>query len=69
MIFYGFFTAKRSKNKGKVSDIDEKLCRTDPYSLCLLLSELGFTLTPKYRFVFVDEAQDISPSEYAVLRK
>lgn len=28
MIFYGFFTAKRSKNKGKVSDIDEK---TLPY--------------------------------------
>lgn len=47
----------------------KKLCRTDPYSLCLILSELGLPLTPKYRFVFVDEAQDISPCEYAVLKK
>ena len=60
-------TVKKIKVSYQIST--KKLCRTDPYSLCLLLSELGFTLTPKYRFVFVDEAQDISPSEYAVLRK
>ncbi len=46
----------------------KKLCRYDPFSLCLLLTELGLPLTPKYGFVFVDEAQDISASEYAVLR-
>ena len=33
-----------------------------------MLTELGFPLSPKYGFVFVDEAQDISPAEYAVLR-
>lgn len=60
-------TVKKIKVRYQIST--KKLCRTDPYSLCLLLSELGFTLTPKYRFVFVDEAQDIAPSEYAVLRK
>ena len=46
----------------------KKLCKTDPYALCLILVELGLPLTPKYRFIFVDEAQDISLSEYRVLQ-
>lgn len=46
----------------------KKLCKFDPFVLCLLLTELGFALSPKYGFVFVDEAQDISAVEYAVLR-
>ena len=45
-----------------------KLIRSDAYALCRLLTELGFRLTPTYAFVFVDEAQDISPCEYEVLR-
>lgn len=44
------------------------LCAFDPFALCLILCELGYPLTPKYGFVFVDEGQDISPAEYAVLR-
>ncbi|MGN1104455.1 MAG: UvrD-helicase domain-containing protein [Candidatus Coproplasma sp.] len=45
-----------------------KLIRSDAYVLCRLLTELGYKLTPTYAFVFVDEAQDISPCEYEVLR-
>ena len=59
-------TIKKAKTRHGMST--KKLCRTDPYALCLILTELGFPLTPKYAFVFVDEAQDISSSEYGVLR-
>ncbi len=59
-------TIKKAKTRHGMST--KKLCRTDPYALCLILTELGFPLTPKYAFVFVDEAQDISRSEYGVLR-
>lgn len=59
-------TVKKIKTRYGVST--KKLCATDTYSLCLILSELGLPLTPKYRFVFVDEAQDISISEYRVLQ-
>ena len=47
----------------------DRLIRGDAYALCLVLSELGFPLTPAYSFVFVDEAQDISPYEYEILRR
>ena len=45
-----------------------QLNRTDPFALCLILVKLGYDLSPKYSFLFVDEAQDISPAEYEVLR-
>ena len=54
--------------KKKFSLNPNKLIRGDAYVLCRLLTELGFKLTPAYAFVFVDEAQDISPCEYEVLR-
>lgn len=59
-------TVKKAKAKHGVPT--KKLCRTDPFALCFILTELGFPLSPQYAFVFVDEAQDISPAEYAVLR-
>ena len=59
-------TVKKAKIKHGLST--KKLCRSDPFALCLILTELGFPLSPKYAFVFVDEAQDISPAEYAVLK-
>ena len=59
-------TVKKIKKRFSVST--KKLCKTDPYSLCLILAELGLPLTPKYRFIFVDEAQDISIHEYRVLQ-
>ena len=29
---------------------------------------MGFNLSPKYSFIFVDEAQDVSPAEYEVIK-
>ncbi len=42
---------------------------SDGYALCSLLAAAGRTLTPRYGLVFVDEGQDISKSEYALLKK
>ncbi|MDE7301156.1 MAG: UvrD-helicase domain-containing protein, partial [Clostridia bacterium] len=47
----------------------KSLIKSDAFVVCLLLSELGFKLTPAYAFVFIDEAQDIAPVEYEILRK
>ena len=63
-----FYKETVKKIKARYSFSSPKLCRSDLYSLCLILCETGLPLTPKYRFVFVDEAQDISPNEYRVLR-
>lgn len=63
-----FYRETVKKIKARFGVSAKKLCRTDPYALCLILSELGLPLTPKYRFIFVDEAQDISVTEYRVLQ-
>ena len=44
------------------------MVRCDPFALCLILTKLGFNLSPKFSFMFIDEAQDISPAEYGVLK-
>ncbi len=54
--------------KSKYGAAAGKLIKGDAYALCLVLSKLGFPLTPAYSFVFVDEAQDISTYEYDILR-
>ena len=63
-----FYRETVKKFKARFSLSTKKLLRTDPYALCLILVELGLPLTPKYRFIFVDEAQDISLPEYRVLQ-
>ena len=63
-----FYRETVKKIKKRFSLSTKKLCRTDAYALCLILVELGLPLTPKYRFIFVDEAQDISLWEYRVLQ-
>ena len=63
-----FYRETVKKIKTRFSMSTKKLCRSDAYSLCLILVELGLPLSPKYRFIFVDEAQDISLSEYRVLQ-
>ena len=45
------------------------LLKCDAFALCQILVKLGYNLSPKHSFVFVDEAQDISIAEYEVLRK
>lgn len=59
-------TVKKAKIKYNVAD--KALLKSDPFCICLILTTLGYKLTPRYGFVFVDEAQDISSSEYSVLR-
>lgn len=56
------------KVKSKYSVAAKPLVKCDPFALCLILSKLGYELSPKYAFLFIDEAQDISPAEYSVLR-
>ncbi|MGN0812421.1 MAG: UvrD-helicase domain-containing protein [Candidatus Coproplasma sp.] len=63
-----FYKKIVGETKKKFGLIPNKLIRGDAYVLCRLLTELGYKLTPAYAFVFVDEAQDISPCEYEVLR-
>ncbi|MDE7306270.1 MAG: UvrD-helicase domain-containing protein, partial [Clostridia bacterium] len=63
-----FYRETVKKIKSRYGMPTKKLCRFDPFALCLILSELGFPLSPKYAFLFIDEAQDISLAEYAVLK-
>lgn len=65
-----FFYKETVKNiKAKYGVSNKVFCRADIYCLCALLCALGYNLSPKYSFVFVDEAQDISPAEYEILKK
>ena len=41
---------------------------SDAYALCCALSKAGRGLTPRYGLVFIDEGQDISHTEYELLR-
>lgn len=63
-----FYRETVRKIKSRYGMPTKKLCRFDPFALSLIMSELGFPLSPKYAFLFIDEAQDISRAEYAVLR-
>ena len=56
---------RKSKNKLGIS---KGLFRCDAYVLCLLLTMLGEKLGPRYGLVFIDEGQDISVNEYALLK-
>lgn len=42
---------------------------SDAYAIAYVCSALGMELTPKYSFVFVDEAQDVSSGEYELLKR
>ena len=57
------------KAKQKYGVPAKPLTRCDLFTLCLILTKLGFNLTPKFSFLFVDEAQDIASAEYAVLKE
>ena len=42
---------------------------SDGYAMCYCLTEAGRELKPRYGLVFVDEGQDISEGEYALLHR
>ena len=64
--FYGE-TVKKARRKFGVPV--GKMYPSDIYALCLMLCKLGYDLTPKHSFIFVDEGQDISEGEYYVLKQ
>ncbi len=56
---------RNAKNRYKVG---KGLFKSDAYVLCLILDLLGRKLEPRFGMVFVDEGQDISENEYALLK-
>lgn len=64
-----FYRETVKKTKLKFGMDSRKLYPSDRYALCALLAETGEDMRPAHSFVFVDEAQDISAGEYALLRK
>ena len=47
----------------------KKMYRSDAYALCVICAGISARLSPVYSYVFVDEGQDVSACEYALLRK
>lgn len=63
-----FYRETVKKYKLKYSMRSQKMYRSDAYALCRICAGLTDRLSPVYSYVFVDEAQDISPCEYQLLR-
>ncbi len=63
-----FYKETLKKAKIKYGVTAKPMTKSDLFALCFILVKLGYNLSPKYSFVFVDEAQDISSSEYKVLK-
>ena len=64
-----FYRETVKKYKIKYGMTSSKMYKSDAYALCVVCSELKERLTPAYSYLFIDEAQDISPCEYELLRK
>ncbi len=64
-----FYRETVKKYKKKYGMTSKKMYRSDAYALCVVCAGLTDRLSPVYSYVFVDEAQDISPCEYDLLRK
>ncbi len=64
-----FYRETVKKYKLKYNLTAKKMYPSDAYALCVVCAGLCDRLSPVYSYVFVDEAQDISPCEYALLRK
>lgn len=68
MRFFYREIVKKAKSKFKIN-LNKHLIRSDPFAMTLILAKLGYNLTPKYSFIFIDEAQDISAAEYYLLKR
>ncbi|MBQ8685260.1 MAG: UvrD-helicase domain-containing protein [Clostridia bacterium] len=64
-----FYRETVKKYKLKYGMTSKKMYRSDAYALCTVCAGITDRLSPVYSYVFVDEAQDISASEYALLRR
>lgn len=63
-----FYRETVKKYKIKYGITDKAMYRSDAYALCVICSMLGRRLSPSHGYLFVDEAQDISVGEYALLK-
>lgn len=64
-----FYRETVKKYKLKFGMTSQKMYHSDAYALCVVCAELTDKLSPAYSYVFIDEGQDISPCEYALLQK
>ena len=64
--FYRETVKKYKLNYGMTS---KAMYPSDAYALCVICSEISDRLSPVFSYVFVDEGQDISACEYALIRK
>ena len=64
-----FYKQTVKKYKASYGMTSRKMYKSDAYALCVICAGICEKLTPVYSYVFVDEGQDISPCEYALLRR
>ncbi len=64
-----FYRETIKKYKLSYGMTSKKMYASDAYALCVLCAGICDSLSPVYSYVFVDEGQDISPCEYALLQK
>ncbi len=64
-----FYRETVKKYKVSYGMTKKTMYRSDAYALCVICAWICERLSPVYSYVFVDEGQDISPCEYALIRK
>ena len=64
-----FYKETVKKYKLSYGMTSKKMYHSDAYALCVVCAGICESLSPVYSYIFVDEGQDVSPCEYALLRK
>lgn len=64
-----FYRETVKKYKAKYGMVSNKMYKSDAYALCVICAGISGRLSPVYSYVFVDEGQDVSACEYALIRK
>jgi superfamily I DNA/RNA helicase len=64
-----FYKETVKKYKLSYGMTSKKMYMSDAYALCVVCAGICDSLSSVYSYVFVDEGQDVSPCEYALLRK
>ncbi len=64
-----FYRQTVKKYKLSYGMTSKSMYPSDAYALCVICAGISEGLSPVFSYVFVDEGQDLSPCEYALLRK
>ena len=64
-----FYRETVKKYKVKYGMTSKNMYKSDAYALCVICAGISNRLSPVYSYVFVDEGQDVSACEYALIRK